>query len=205
MLAYNIDTGALIQSFAPDPNAQVRTITPSPDGSIIYVGGDFTSIAGVSRSRIAAFSTATGQLLGSFAPPIQYHVYDISATDYHVYAGGNFLGVGNQYRGRLAAFNATNGALLNWAPDASDRPVHAVQVSPDGGKVAVGGAFETLNGTSTFGKGLAVLDAVTGAILPHEATNLIRNGGSNSASHLAAHRWRPALRHRVPLRGRRDP
>jgi hypothetical protein len=59
--------------------------------------------------------------------------------------------------------------------------VWAVEVSPDGSKVAVGGAFEVLNGTSSFGKGFAVVDAVTGEILPHAATSLIRNGGSNSA------------------------
>jgi hypothetical protein len=90
MLAYNIETGALIQSFAPNPNAQVRSIVASPDGSVIYVGGDFTSIAGVSRSRVAAFSTATGQLIGSFAPPVGWHVWDLAVTADTVYVGGNF-------------------------------------------------------------------------------------------------------------------
>ena len=181
MLAYNVVTGELISSFAPNPNAQVRTITVSPDGSRIYVGGDFTNIAGTSRNRIAAFSTSNNQLVSNFAPNMGYHVFDIAAFGDTVYVGGNFLNVGSTYRGRLAAFSATNGALLSWAPDASDREVRAIEVSPDGTQVAVGGHFETLNGTSTFGRGFAVLDSVTGAIVPFAATDRIRNGGPDGA------------------------
>ena len=181
MLAFNVVTGELISSFAPNPNAQVRTITVSPDGSRIYVGGDFTNIAGTSRSRIAAFSTATNQLVSNFAPNMGYHVFDIAAFGDTVYVGGNFLNVGSTYRGRLAAFSATTGALLSWAPDAPDREVRAIEVSPNGTQVAVGGHFETLNGTSTFGRGFAVLDAVSGEIVPFAATDRIRNGGADGA------------------------
>ena len=170
----------MITSFAPNPNAQVRTITASPDGSRIYVGGDFTSIAGATRSRIAAFTTANSALVGNFTPSVGYHVYDISVrgngTAARCTSGATSRNVGSQYRGRLAAFNST-GTLLSWAPDASDREVWAVQVSPDGSQVAVAGQFETLNGTSDFGRGLAVVDAVTGAIEPFAATGLVRNGG----------------------------
>ena len=181
MLAYNVVTGELISSFAPNPNAQVRTITVSPDGSRIYVGGDFTNIAGTSRNRIAAFSTANNQLVSTFSPNMGYHVFDIAVYGDTVYVGGNFLSVGSTYRGRLAAFSSTNGALLSWAPDAPDREVRAIEVSPDGTQVAVGGHFETLNGTSTFGRGFAVLDAVTGEIVPFAATDRIRNGGVDGA------------------------
>ena len=133
------------------------------------------------RNRIAAFSTQTNQLVGSFSPNIGYHVHDIAVTENTVYVGGNFLNVGSVYRGRLAAFDATNGALLSWAPDASDRQVLAIEVSPDRTQVAVAGHFETLNGTSTFGRGFAVVDAVSGAVVPFAATERLRNGGVDGA------------------------
>src|SRR3712207_5992653 len=57
LLAYDIRTGALVTSFAPDLNAQALTVTASPDGSRIYVGGDFTVADGQPRSRIAAYDT----------------------------------------------------------------------------------------------------------------------------------------------------
>src|SRR5215207_9943723 len=44
-LAYDLTTGQLMNSVVFDANAQVRTIERSPDGSRIYVGGDFTTFA----------------------------------------------------------------------------------------------------------------------------------------------------------------
>src|SRR3954452_22098884 len=42
LLAYDIRTGELITSFAPGLNAQAVSLAVSPDGSRLYVGGDFT-------------------------------------------------------------------------------------------------------------------------------------------------------------------
>ena len=46
ILAYDITTGVLVPGFAPVLNAQARVITASPDGSRLYVGGDFTRVDG---------------------------------------------------------------------------------------------------------------------------------------------------------------
>ena len=179
-LAYDLTTGALLTSVVLDANAQVRTIEASPDGSRVYVGGDFTTFGGQTRSRIAAINTATNTLVGNFTPSVGYHVYDIAPTATTVYVGGNFLNVGAQLRERLAAFSTT-GTLLSWAPSVPDREVAAIRVSPDGTKVAIGGKFETVNGTNTFGRGLAMLDATTGAIVSFPATSIIRNGGEDGS------------------------
>ncbi len=176
LLAYDITTGNLITSFAPTLNGQVLAVAKSPDGSRLYVGGDFTTVNGASRSRIAAFNTTNGQLITTFAPPVGYQVRAIVATSSTVYIGGSFAGVGSQVRGNLAAFNASNGALLNWAPTAN-RQVNALALSADGGKVLAGGAFETVNGTAS--RGLAKLDASTGALDPWPVT--ISNAGADSA------------------------
>ena len=154
----------------------MRTIEASPDGSRVYVGGDFTTFGGATRSRIAAINTATNTLVGNFTPSVGYHVYDIAPTATAVYVSGNFMNVGAQVRERLAAFSTT-GTLLSWAPSVPDREVSAIRVSPDGTKVAIGGKFETVNGTTTFGRGLAMLDATTGALVAFPATSIIRNGG----------------------------
>jgi hypothetical protein len=54
LLAYDITTGALDTGFAPVLNGQVRSVVASPDGKRVYVAGDFTTINGGTRSRIAA-------------------------------------------------------------------------------------------------------------------------------------------------------
>ena len=178
-LAYDLTTGQLLNNVVFNANAQVRTIEKSPDGSRLYVGGDFTNFGGSNRSRIAVINTSNNTLT-SFAPNVGFHVHDIGVTASTVYVGGNFMNVGVATRNRLAAFT-TGGTLLPWAPSVPDRPVWALRVSPDGTKVAIGGAFETLNGSSSFGRGFAVVDATTGATLPFAATSIIRNGGVDGA------------------------
>src|SRR5262245_21799509 len=43
LLAYNITTGNLITSFSHSLNAEGLSITASPNGSRVYVGGNFTT------------------------------------------------------------------------------------------------------------------------------------------------------------------
>ncbi len=52
-------------------------------------------------------------------------------------------------------------------------------MSPDKSKVIVGGAFQNISGQPAYG--LAALDATTGALLPFDAANSVRNAGANAA------------------------
>lgn len=181
LLAYDIRTGELITSFAPSLDAQVRTIAASPDGSRIYIGGDFTSIDGASAWRVAAFSTATGQRINTFKPVFGSTVRALTATNSTVYVGGYFNSANGVSRSRAAALSASNATLLPWAP-ATDNYVAALQVSPNGGQVVLGGAFTTLNGSSNPGYGLGSVDAVSGALItPFAVNDSVRNGGNVAA------------------------
>lgn len=181
LLAYDIRTGQLNTSFAPTFNGQIKAVAVSPDQQRVYVGGEFTTVNGTTKRRIAAFNANTGALISSFAPPVNYTVNAIVATNTTVYAGGDFQGVGSQDRWGLAAFNASNGALLAWAPVATGGTVWAMAMNPAGTKIAVGGSFTALNGSSNPGYGLGMVDATTGANLPMLANNYVRNGTSDGA------------------------
>ena len=181
LLAYDITTGVLDAGWAPNPNAQVKAVAVSPDGTRLYVGGNFTSIAGASKYRIAAFDTATGALVGSFNAGTNSQVRAIAATDTTVYVGGIFTEAGGQYRTKLAAFSASTGAVLPWNPTVDDGSVSALAVSPDGTQVIAGGSFTSFNGSVDNGYGLARIDAVTGASIPYPVNSLVRNGTINGA------------------------
>ena len=129
-LSYDLTTGALNTGFVANTNAQVLVVAKSPDGSRVYIGGDFTAVNGVTRYRIAAFNALTGALITAFAPNVGAKVKSISVTDSAVYVGGTFTTVSGQQRGRLVALNPSNGAVLGWNPGA-DYNVNAVLVTPD--------------------------------------------------------------------------
>ncbi len=179
IFAYDIRTGERVASFSHTLNAQGLFVTKSPDGTRIYVGGDFTAVDGVARGHMAAFDTATGNLVGSFSPNVGGNVRAIQATNDTVWVGGAFTAVGVASRIRLAAFQASDGALLPWNPTADDETVWSMLLTPDRSKIVLGGAFTKLNGQPSYGMG--AVDPTTGAKLPWAAESVIRNAGSTGA------------------------
>ncbi len=188
LLAYDIRTGALITSFAPNLNGQALAIAASPDGSRIYVGGDFTTADGQTRSRIAAYSTATGALVTTFKPAVSSTVRALTATNSTVYAGGDFSAVGGVSRTRVAALNAGDGTLTSWAPvpgagfnsggvQAKSYSVTALAITSVN-QVVIGGRFGYMNGNAT--SGIAAVDTATGASLPFQVGQAVTNQGDNS-------------------------
>lgn len=180
ILAYDIRTGDLINSFAPSLNAQAYSVTASPDGTRLYIGGDFTSISGTQVWRVAALNPATGAVITSFLPRMGASVRALTASNSTVYMGGLFPNVGSVSRDRLAAVRASDGGLLPWAPKANQR-VNAMVLSPNATQVVIGGVFTTLNGSDRPGYGLGRVDATTGTNLPLDANNIVRDAGPQSA------------------------
>lgn len=173
LLAYDITTGNLITSFNHTLNAQGLAITASPDGSQVYVGGDFTSVDGQARGRIAAFNVATGALDPTFKPSLNAQVHAITASNTTVYAGGIFSLASGVARGRLAAFAASNGALsTTWAPTV-EQGVDAMVLTPDQTEVVIGGAFQFMNGGPVNGLGAAT--TATGKSVPYAINKVVHS------------------------------
>jgi len=180
-LAYNLTTGELITTIKPAFDAQVKALAVSPDGKRLYVGGSFTKVDGQNRYRIAALDTATGAVLGN-TPGTNATVNALHATADAVYVGGGFSTLGTATRVKVGAFNPANGATLPFNPVLTDGNVQGITASPDGTKVAFGGAFTKVNNSSDPGYGLGFVDAATGATnLPFSANSAIRNGGTEAA------------------------
>ncbi|MFT4258390.1 PKD domain-containing protein [Microbacterium sp.] len=179
LLAYDITTGVLITSFAPTINGQVRQVEASPDGTRLYIVGDFTTVNGVTRNRVAAFDLPTGTL-SAFNPNSNGVTSGVAATNDTVYITGTFGRVSGNDRSGAAAFTRS-GTLLPWAPVLEGRQGKVVTVSPDGTKVVLGGNFQTLNGSSNPGYGLAMVSASDASLLPFSANNVVRNAGLDAS------------------------
>jgi len=177
IFAFDIRTGNPVPNFSHTLNAQSMVVRASPDGSRVYVGGDFTTVDGIAKNHIAAFDTATGNLVTSFAAGASGQVRALAVTSTSVYAGGNFQSALGKTRVRLAAYAPSNGALQPWAPTADDNKVWSMVMAPDNSRVIVAGQFTTLSGQSAYGMGS--LDASTGAVLPWAANQTIQDAGND--------------------------
>jgi len=134
------------------------------NATTLYAGGDFTTVNGVARSRLAAFDRATGSLT-AFDPNLQFTAAQyplpwansIALSGGTLYAAGWFDHVGGQAREYLAAVDATTGALLPWDAEVN-RTGAAVAVA--NGTVLAGGSFSSAGGVQRTN--LAALDLATG-------------------------------------------
>jgi chitodextrinase len=178
LLAYDITTGNLISSFNVPLNAQALAIAASPDGTRLYVGGDFTTAGGGNYYRIVAISTATGQIISSFRPIMESEVRALAATNTAVYAGGTFSTVNGTATGYIARIRATDGSLDTTWKASADYVVDALAVSPDGTKVYAGGRFKNMNGSASYG--LALLTGTNGAKSPFPANSVVRDAGTQA-------------------------
>ncbi|MCV2395823.1 PKD domain-containing protein [Actinotalea sp. M2MS4P-6] len=180
LLAYDLTTGALITSFAPVVNAQVKDLAVSPDGRTLYVSGSFTSIDSQTRYRVAAFDVATGALT-SWRPVVNSRVDAIDATATTVAIGGIFTTVGGVTRNRVATVSASTGAPLAFDAAVDDHGVLGLAIAPDEASVVIAGNFTSVAGSNDPGYGLARLDMTTGASLALPVNSVIRDAGDNSA------------------------
>lgn len=176
VLAYNLTTGALLP-WAPSLNAQALNLAASPDGSRIYVVGDFTAANGSGYYRAAAFSTSTGAIISSFRPVMGSSTRSVAASNTVVYLGGDAQSVNGASRLYLAAVSAVNGATLTWRADAN-APVDALTLTTDGSKLVVGGRFTTLSGATALG--LGAVSVSTGQVVPREVNQLVHDSGTNA-------------------------
>jgi len=170
LAAFDRSTGALIAGFRADVNGTVRSLASS--GGYLYVGGGYTRIGGLAQPRLARVSLATGAADTGFRPQLDSQVRSIQVGNGAVYAGGQFTTSGGTSQAYLAKFNATTGAKIGAFTGTTNGPVDALALSPDGSRLAVGGHFNRLNGTTRTG--LGVVDATSGALVGPTMQSSIR-------------------------------
>jgi hypothetical protein len=147
-------------------------------GGTVYAGGQFTTVGGASRARLAALDAATGSATAWNPGPSGGMVHALVVAGGTVYVGGTFTSVGGAMRASLAALDATTGGATAWNPN-PDADVRTVTVA--NGTVHVGGSFGRVAGETTLL--FARLDAATGL---HLAGFRPAAGGGGAVSSLAA-------------------
>jgi hypothetical protein len=150
------------------PNGPVKAMVRS--GSVVYLGGSFTSLAdpvsGVrtTRNRVAALDAVTGALL-PWDPNANGLVDALAvAPDGTVYLGGDFTTVGGAIATRLAAVTPLGTRVPQWSATANNT-VHDLYADAD--SLYLGGRFGAVNGKNR--PKVARLTRATGALTSFNA------------------------------------
>src|SRR5262249_6874141 len=146
-------TGLPLVTYPKVTGGLVNAVEPDGSGGW-FIGGDFTAVGGVSRSRIAHILSDGS--LSSWNPSADSVVTCLALSGSLLYVGGRFGNIGGQFRGKVAALDVTTGAATGWNPNANDM-VEAIAV---GSSIYVGGSFATIGGQAR--SHIAALDATTG-------------------------------------------
>lgn len=135
----------LDHDFDPDVDGIILGVVVQADGKVI-VAGDFTTIDGKVRNRVARLN-ADGSLDNGFADlSIDNVVRTVQVQpDGRILIGGNFNVVGPYTRHHLARLNSDGTVDADFNPDA-DGSIYAIACQSDG-KIIVGGKFHHIGGT----------------------------------------------------------
>ena len=134
--------------FGQGPNDLVHAIAVQADGRVI-VGGSFSAINGLPRSRLARLRSDGSLDLAFPDPSVNNTVFSIALQpNGQMLIGGSFSGVRGTDRNRLARLNSDGGLDMSFNIGLGfDSDVKVLAVA-SGGKVLVGGSFNTFNGTN---------------------------------------------------------
>ena len=79
LAAYDLATGALSFEFDPGPDALVNSVKAAADNTAVFVGGEFTSIAGEGHNRLGSWRHQHRRRAG-LHPDANSYVKDMAAS-----------------------------------------------------------------------------------------------------------------------------
>ncbi len=139
-----IDASGTITSWNPNVDAGNSVYALATSGtSSLYVGGDFSSIGGISRKNIALLDTVSGTVDPSWIPDADFPVFALAVTlnSSTIYAGGEFTAIGGAARKNIAALDASGHTVALWNPNPNSW-VNTIAIS--GSMVYAGGNFTSV-------------------------------------------------------------
>lgn len=138
----------------------VAALAVGPDGTV-YVGGDFTTIGGQSRSHAAAVDAAGAVTTWQAnAGGSNGHVWDLKVSGDKLFVAGQFSSINGVNRPGVAKVSLANGTVDTAFNANAQRGVQALALS--GSQLVIGGTFTSVAGQAR--DFLAAVDSTTGAL-----------------------------------------
>ncbi|MBK7623954.1 MAG: hypothetical protein IPJ14_15145 [Kineosporiaceae bacterium] len=140
-------------AFAPALDGEVEVIVPA-DATSIYIGGDFNTVNGVNRRKVAwTYDRRRCPGRPFNASGVNGLVRDLRLVNGTLYMAGLFTQIGGQSRPFLASLNPSTGALtskigLTFAGlhNGGVGKVIKIDATPDGNRLLLEGNFTSVDG-----------------------------------------------------------
>ncbi len=176
--AIDAATGDLDRSFVADTDALVKALAMSPAGDMLFIGGGFTDVNGLYRSRLAALNPTTGAAL-SWSANAGGSVNALATNGDALYVGGGFSSIGGvDTIAELARVSISTSAVDSGFNPNPGGSLKALEVTSDGSKIFAVGPFTSFAGQSRPGAALVNVNGTLGSWAPSE-------GGSSIAADLS--------------------
>lgn len=137
------------------------------NGSTVYVGGEFTTIGGQSRTNLAALNATSGFAAPGWNPNVTGATFPVVLSmkliGSNLYVGGQFDHVGGLTRNNLAAVDTASGAPTPWNPNANGF-IYPMLVR--GSTLIVGGGFTSVGVQAR--ENVAEIDLASGMLTAFE-------------------------------------
>ncbi|MGF1665693.1 MAG: LamG-like jellyroll fold domain-containing protein, partial [Acidimicrobiia bacterium] len=179
LMALDAETGDFLDWWRPRLDGAVYALEASPDGSRLFVGGEFASVNDEPLTGgLVALDPATGEVDANWTAHVQRFfsagpaiVRDLEVAGSWVYAVGVFTNVTTAAEARLSFNRAARMSLSsgnvdpNWRPDITGGDAAAVAVDTSRNRVYLSGTFTAVNAAPNSGNFFTV-DTTTGATVP---------------------------------------
>jgi len=174
---------------SPVDGGGVRVLLPTASAGL-FVAGDFSDYGTVNQRNLVAFDLNTGAIDRNFMPDVDGPVYSVKANieGTAVFIGGEFASVSGLTRHNLAKISLVDGTVDASFQSNANAYVKDLAVSPDGSRLYVGGAFDSLttSGQQQLVYKLAAVDTSDGGVLPGFAMPLTEPSNTQSEGGIRA-------------------
>jgi hypothetical protein len=189
LFAYDLATGTFDGAFRPVVDGEVDSLTASPDGTAVYVGGQFKNVNGAPAAHLVRL-LSDGTTDTAFTATANGPVQALALVGSRLFVGGQFSTIASTPRTDLAELDAATGAaaagfnlpLSGPVGNGGYMGVHALRVSPDGTRLLVAHTAQFVGGLERYGVAIVDIGAATATVDPWYTTfwkdNLPNSGGT---------------------------
>jgi PKD repeat protein len=169
IFSFDMTSGQVNPSFAPNLDGMVRTLVMDPNGTEVFVGGEFNNVNGVKYVSLVKLRLADGSIDTTFKPQtMNGRVFTLRYAGGFLYVGGSFTALGPTAEKGLTRLNPTTGAVdptfnvsFTGTHHGGTTLVEKMDISPDGTRLAAIGNFIAVNGLDRDQVALIDLTGVT--------------------------------------------